>query len=362
MTVQFFEYCTVFLHKNIAGGDKMLSVGNIFYVICGYTAAIIGAGFASGQEIITFFIKYGKSSIIGVMVACILFGFFAYAVVSYCIEKNIYTYADFLNSMFKTKFKNFSVITALIFSIVTICVMTSCSGEMFFLIFGKNKIFGAIILSITCGIVFLLNAHSVMKINSFLGGVIILGIIFSCLYIVNFRDEQTYLSNTKMLASSLSYVGYNLISTGAILAQTSKRLVEKRDAVAVGIGSGIVLMVIITLLWVVLKIYYNKINLGELPMLTLACRQNNLFGMFYGIMLFASVLTTALSNGFCILDMPQAKDSRRIWIVTVLAVSFAFSGFGFSRIINIAYRICGYGGSVIVFAIIYKSIKNHINR
>ena len=34
------------------------------------------------------------------------------------------------------------------------------------------------------------------------------------------------------------------------------------------------------------------------------------------------------------------------------------SGAGFSKIINTAYRLCGYGGLVLVFYVIYNFIKN----
>lgn len=51
----------------------MRNIRNILSVVCGYVAAVIGAGFASGQEIISFFVKYGKYSIIGVLLSCIIF-------------------------------------------------------------------------------------------------------------------------------------------------------------------------------------------------------------------------------------------------------------------------------------------------
>ena len=67
----------------------MRNIRNILSVVCGYVAAVIGAGFASGQEIISFFVKYGKYSIIGVLLSCVIFSVFAYAVLSVCVEKNI---------------------------------------------------------------------------------------------------------------------------------------------------------------------------------------------------------------------------------------------------------------------------------
>ena len=45
-----------------------------------------------------------------------------------------------------------------------------------------------------------------------------------------------------------------------------------------------------------------------------------------------------------------------VFFMTVIAV--AMSGAGFSKIINTAYRLCGYGGLVLVFYVIYNFIKN----
>ena len=42
--------------------------------------------------------------------------------------------------------------------------------------------------------------------------------------------------------------------------------------------------------------------------------------------------------------------------MTVIAV--AMSGAGVSKIIYTAYRLCGYGGLVLVFYVIYNFIKN----
>lgn len=163
----------------------MRNIRNILSVVCGYAAAVIGAGFASGQEIISFFVKYGKYSIIGVLLSCIIFSVFAYAVLSVCVEKNIETYSDYLNNFFRHNIRKIVEIITLLFAISTVCVMTACAGEMFFILFGIKKIFGAIIFNAVCGMIFFMNNKKIMGINSILGAIIIFGIIFCCYKIVS---------------------------------------------------------------------------------------------------------------------------------------------------------------------------------
>ena len=120
----------------------MRNIRNVLSVVCGYVAAVIGAGFASGQEIISFFVKYGKYSIIGVLLSCVIFSVFAYAVLSVCVEKNIETYSDYLN-IFGYNIRKIVEIITLLFAISTVCVMTACAGEMFFILFGIKKKYSA---------------------------------------------------------------------------------------------------------------------------------------------------------------------------------------------------------------------------
>ena len=197
-----------------------------------------------------------------------------------------------------------------------------------------------------------------MGINSILGAIIIFGIIFCCFYILRFREHQVFSNEVKMTVSSISYAGYNLITTGAILAGMSRFLQDRKEAALASVMSGVVLFVMMLLIWTVLEIYYGKINLGEIPMLTMALRQNKVFGAIYGTMLFFAVITTDVSNGFNVLDIASRKMGKNVVVFFMTVIAVAMSGAGFSKIINTAYRLCGYGGLVLVFYVIYNFIKN----
>lgn len=112
----------------------MRNIRNILSVVCGYAAAVIGAGFASGQEIISFFVKYGKYSIIGVLLSCIIFSVFAYAVLSVCVEKNIETYSDYLNNFFRLYKKNCRNYNFTFCNIHSMRYDGVCRGNVFYIV------------------------------------------------------------------------------------------------------------------------------------------------------------------------------------------------------------------------------------
>lgn len=336
----------------------MRSVRNIFSIACGYVAAVIGAGFASGQEILSFFVRYGRYSIVGIVIACIIFSVFAYSVLSTCIDRKIHTYADFLDTCFKNRSRKIIEIMTLFFAMSSVCVMTACAGEMGIVMLGIKRVTGAVIFVLLCGVIFLTGSGRVMKINSVLGAVIVLGMVFCCFYILRFREHQVFLNNAAIAVSGTAYAGYNLITAGAILSGMSSFISEKREAALSAAVSGIMLFILITLIWCLLGTYHGKINLGEIPMLTIALRQSNLLGTVYSIMLFLAVLTTGISNGFGVVDIAEGKTGRGTAVFVMLFVALCMSGTGFSKLINTVYRVCGYVGMIFVFAVIFLSLKN----
>ena len=61
------------------------------FVIIG---TIIGAGFASGQEIYSFFNIYGENGLIGILLSCVIIGIVIYKVLTLSNEKSISTYQE----------------------------------------------------------------------------------------------------------------------------------------------------------------------------------------------------------------------------------------------------------------------------
>lgn len=336
----------------------MRDVRNILAVSFGYVAAIVGAGFASGQEIVSFFLRYGKMSIIGIVIAVFIFSAFSYTVLACCVDRGINSYDDLMSVLFgrKTACKLVKYATVL-FALSTLCVMTACAGEMGAVCFGAERIYGALVFSLICGIIFTLNAGKLIRLNSFLGAMIIFGIIFTCFYILRYREHQTFVNTSSIAVSGAVYAGYNLLTAGSLLAGMSVYLNNKKEALLSSFASGMILFIMITLIWGVLGIYHGKINLGEIPMLTMAMRQGRAMGIAYSVMLSLAVFTTALSGGFGITDIVGGKIGRKKTALLAVVIAFCTSGGGFSRLINILYGICGYIGLVIAVAVMFSTVK-----
>ena len=157
----------VFILKDILG---------IIMVIIG---SIIGAGFASGQEINSFFYKYGINGIIGIIISIIIISFTIFKVFKICREKNINTYKEFLETILKTrkyKYLNMANITNIIiniFLIISFFIMIAGFGAYFKQEYNLSSIIGSSILAIICFAVFMGNVEALLKVNKYLVPILI---------------------------------------------------------------------------------------------------------------------------------------------------------------------------------------------
>ena len=130
----------------------MIEVISITLVIIG---ALIGAGFASGQEIFSFFYIYGKNGIYGILIMSILIGIFIYKSLKIIYQKQVYNYNDFLNLFIKnTKIRNVILWIVNVLLLVSFYIMVAGFGAYFEQERGINRIIGSIVLNLLCVIVF----------------------------------------------------------------------------------------------------------------------------------------------------------------------------------------------------------------
>ena len=68
----------------------------IFSIVLVIIGALVGAGFASGQEIFSFFYLYGKNGMYGIIIMSILMGILIYKSLKIIYKNDIYNYIPFI--------------------------------------------------------------------------------------------------------------------------------------------------------------------------------------------------------------------------------------------------------------------------
>lgn len=120
---------------------------NILKVVFVIIGTLIGAGFASGQEMYLFFFSFGLKGFIGILISSILMGIVINRTLNILNKHEIQTYKDFLETLIPAKsnskkinIKNIVNFLVNIFILVTFFIMIAGFGAYFEQEFGINSL------------------------------------------------------------------------------------------------------------------------------------------------------------------------------------------------------------------------------
>lgn len=152
-----------------------MDILKVVFVIIG---TLIGAGFASGQEIYAFFFSFGIKGIWGILVSSLIIGIIIYITFKIVYKNDIDNYGDFLNSFIKNKkVKDITNTIINIFILISFYIMIAGFGAYLQQEFNLNSIIGSSILAILCLILFKKNVSGLVRVNEILIPVLIIIVI-----------------------------------------------------------------------------------------------------------------------------------------------------------------------------------------
>ncbi|OZV13871.1 hypothetical protein CIW83_00030 [Tissierella sp. P1] len=90
----------------------------------------------------------------------------------------------------------------------------------------------------------------------------------------------------------------------------------------------------------------------DIPMLRICNYIGSGYGKFYSIILWAAMFTTALANGFGIINKVSKSKYKKLIITLFCLLSIPLAKFGFSNLVATLYPISGVIGFVLLIFIL----------
>ena len=330
----------------------MKNVLKVVFVIIG---TLIGAGFASGQEVYLFFFSYGMKGLIGILISSIIIGVVIYSTFNILNKYKINTYKDFLNILIpkNTKLKIIANFIINIFILITFFIMIAGFGAYFEQEIGINKLVGSLILAIITFIVFMTSIKGVVKVNELIvpiliGFIFIIGIIsIKDIHILNLENYVIRTNYTNFALSAVLYSSYNSILLIPVLITLNNYVKNKKQIFYISFISAIVtilLSVIIFLLLVRVDVDISKL---EMPVVYVVSNMFKILRYIYGVIILGSIFTTAISLGVSFLQNTAKNKKGYTQISIIMCItSVIISKFGFSNLVSLLYPIFGYLGLI----------------
>ncbi|MEW6182442.1 MAG: hypothetical protein AB1500_04595 [Bacillota bacterium] len=338
-----------------------------------YIGTVVGAGFASGQEVLQFFTFFGLNSLFALFIAGVLFVFFGGIVLELGHRLRAGSYPEivryaggpYLGAVVDV------IITFFLFGALT--TMAAGAGAIFSEQFGLPKVAGSFFM-ITASLVTVLSGfHGVVLAISFVVPVLLLSVLGLCTAaLITLPLDLTAIklwSATVKPAipfwplSALTYVSYNLILSLCILAPLGAGAanpgVVKKGALLGGLG------LVVGALAINLAILTAPSGASgfEVPMVYIAGRFAPLIQAGYGLVLLAEIYTTAVANlyGFTArINTPGTARFRQAALI-VAAVAFSASMLGFSNLVRYLYAVVGVAGFLLLGGLAYGYLRERLN-
>lgn len=340
------------------------SLKNVFKSVFVIIGTIIGAGFASGQEIYTFFNRYGINGLIGIFISIFLIGFIIWKTFNIVLKNNINNYNDFIsyimpNKISSTKIAKDSISNIInIFLLISFNIMVAGFATYFMQELNISKWLGAIIIAMLSFVTFSKSIEGVIKINTYLIPTLILLIIFLGIKKINHIDLTNISGESKSIywiLSSVLYASYNSISLVPILISLKKYIIRKNEAKLTSIFTVIIMLTLSIIIFLLLNLFIQEIQKIEIPIIYIANTLGYSFKYIYGIVILIAVFTTAISSGYGFLsNITKNKKIYMICSFSVCAFSILMGQLGFSNLINLLYPIFGYLGVLQIIFLLFK--------
>lgn len=344
----------------------------IIKTACVYVGIIFGAGFASGQEHLTFFLRYGAWGVVGVLIAAVLIGLCGWAVMDICVRQKISNYKDFMAAVFGKQLGGILDIVTGTFVFVMFTAMLAGIGAMGNEAFGLPSSVGIIAAAALVFAVLLFDLRGMVDINTAVSPLLVAGSLLVGLIAIFSETRPVFanaLGNSHAMwpVGALVYASYNMITAAAVLSSmpqlVNSRKVAKYGGIIGGIALGGIGVVIAIALFINMSV--GGVSGAQLPMLALAAGYSPLLEYFYFVLLFLAIFTTAATGGFSLVQWLTARTGvpkSRAKIGIVLC-GIAAAHVGFSNIVSHAYSFFGFLGLFIMTAIIVCFVRNfHMRR
>ncbi len=330
----------------------MKNVLKVVFVIIG---TLIGAGFASGQEVYLFFFSYGMKGLIGILISSIIIGVVIYSTFNILNKYKINTYKDFLNILIpkNTKLKIIANFIINIFILITFFIMIAGFGAYFEQEIGINRLVGSLILAIITFIVFMTSIKGVVKVNELIvpiliGFIFIIGIIsIKDIHILNLEDYVIRTNYTNFALSAVLYSSYNSILLIPVLITLNNYVKNKKQIFYISFISAIVTILLSVIIFLLLVRVDVEISKLEMPVVYVVSNMFKILRYIYGVIILGSIFTTAISLGVSFLQNTAKNKKGYTQISIIMCItSVIISKFGFSNLVSLLYPIFGYLGLI----------------
>ncbi|GIL39349.1 hypothetical protein [Roseiterribacter gracilis] len=326
-----------------------------------FKAVVIGGGYATGRELVEFFLPSGPwGGVTAMVLATIIWSAVCVATFLFAFQTGARDYRTFFQKLLGTPGMIVFEASYLLFIVLILAVFGAAAGAIGEVLFGWPKLLGSLCLVAGIATFATFGNESVEQLFKWVS-FLLYGVyaVFVVLALTHFGDrvaEKFALTvpMTGWALGGLTYAGYNIIGAVVILP-VMRHMTGRRDAVIAGAVAGPLAMIPALLFFICMVAYYPEVANETLPSDFLLQKLNlPVFHFLFQIMIFSALLESGTGAVHAINErIASAYQARRNKVLknrarlaiacTVLIGSvFLADRFGLVALIAQGYRALAY--------------------
>jgi len=343
--------------------------GKVLLVSFTYMGTIVGAGFATGQEILQFFTQYGRTGTFTIVFAVLLFSWLGMKIMLISHDQGATSYEDLNKFIFGERIGRwFSLVTLImLFGVTT--VMLAGAGSIFVEQLQMSYQAGLIITLLLSYGVIMRGMNGILTANSVVVPIMLLVTVLITLHTTGTPGAENWIRlhhdapTAKAWTAPILYAAYNLSLAQAVLvplgSNIQDRNVLKWGGLAGGAGIGLLLLAG----HFALTAHMPGVAQFEIPMGHIISNLGAEVRLLFLLAVYGEIFTTFIADvyGLSLQICQRTGLKRKTVSVSVMALCFIISQFGFSKLLSTLYPLFGLISLAWFTAIIWREYGTRPN-
>ncbi|HEY4552295.1 MAG TPA: hypothetical protein VIG80_03810 [Bacillaceae bacterium] len=333
-----------------------------FQIAAVYVGTVIGAGFATGREIVEFFTRFGFYGLVAILVAGYLFIFIGSKIMLKAIQIKAESYEEYNRFIFGPHVAKAMNILMLVMLIGVCAVMLSGAEALFAEQLGFGRMTGTLLTVILALAVMAIGVKGLFAVNSFVVPVMI---AFNVFVMVKAMPAEGFLSmavsspgmgeSWKAGISAFSYAALNLALAQAVLVPMAKEVNDRTMVKWGGILGGLLLTVILMTSHLALATLPSP-TAFDIPMAVVVKHSAGSIYAVYLCIIYGEIFTSVIGNLFGLeRQIRRYIPVHSLWIhASILLLVFAISQVNYGTLLGVLYPLFGYISLVFLAVVIWK--------
>lgn len=338
-------------------------------LILAYVGILTGAGLASGQELLQYFISFGITGLIALAIVGFLHFIFGGAILqlgSHYQATNHLNVLDQVSRPFVGTFLDYSLVfTCFVFGFVMIAGAGSNLNQEF----GISSWIGSLICTLMIIIIGMMDFEKVTKIIGAFTPLILIFVLIASIFTFLKSDfdfanldliSKNLTSNTaNPFIATINYFAMCIMSASSMAFVLGGSRLNSKEAGLSGLIGGFLVGILGFLIGFTLFLNISLVKDADIPMQLIVKQIHPILGRIMALIIYGMIFNTAISLFYSLARRFAGDDKKKfkILLIAITFIAFTVSFLGFKKLVAIFYPIIGYVGIVLLTVLTYGWIS-----